>query len=91
MESLVSYRMPLYLMEDSIEFLPVIELKVNDVGIRCMSDVLKVLCVDGKEDILHSETIDVARDKTCPADSLDGCLVADLTDRAFQFNVFHRL
>ena len=54
-----------------------------------MGDGLKILCVYGKENVLHSKSIDVARYETGPADALYGSLVTDFTYRAFQFDVFH--
>ena len=54
-----------------------------------MSDGLEILCIDSEKDVLHSVSIDVARNKSCSAYSLYSCLVAGLAYLAIEFNVLH--
>ena len=42
-----------------------------------------------EEYVLKTLSIEVARDETLPAESLDDSLVADLTDLAVQCEMFH--
>ena len=88
-ESLVRYRMILYLVKNRIHLHAVIEFEVNNVRIRSMGDFLEILCIDSEEYILDTESIDVAWNLSCSAYSLYCCLVASLTDLALEFNVFH--
>ena len=89
MEAVVLDRMELKLMDDSLIGLTVVELDVDDKGSGGVGDTLEVLVVDSEEDILHSLTIKVARDKTLLADRFDDGFVADLTDFAVDFEMFH--
>ena len=90
-KSLVSYRVILYLVEYCMTISAVAELEVDDVRVRSVSDELEVLCVDCEEDVLHSESIDVARNESCTTNSLYCCLVASFANLAFEFNVLHCL
>jgi hypothetical protein len=54
-----------------------------------VSDCLKILSIDSEENILDSETIDVARNLSCSTNSLYCCLVASFANLAFEFNVLH--
>jgi hypothetical protein len=54
-----------------------------------VSDGLEILCIDSEKDVLHSVSIDVARNKSCSAYSLYSCLVAGLAYLAVEFNVLH--
>ena len=56
-----------------------------------MSDRLKFLSVYSEENVLDSESIDVARNLFCTTNSLYSCLVASLTELTLEFNVFHCL
>ena len=91
MKSLVRYRMVLYLMEHSITVSSVAELKVDDIRVRSVGDSLEILCFDSEEDVLHTKSIDVARNKSCTTYSLYSCLVASFANLAVEFNVFHCL
>ena len=56
-----------------------------------MSDRLEFLSVYSEENVLDSESIDVARNLSCTTNSLYSCLVASLTELTLEFNVFHCL
>ena len=88
-KSFVGYRVILYLVKYCITASAVVELEVDDVRVRSVSDSLEILCVDGEKDVLHSESIDVAWNKSCSAYSLYCCLVAGLAYLAVEFNVLH--
>ena len=90
-ESLVSYRVILYLVEYCITASSVAELEVYDVRVWSVSDSLKILCVDSEENVLHTETIDVAWNESCSTYSLYCCLVASFANLAIEFNVLHCL
>lgn len=88
-KSLVSYRMILYFVKYCMTVSSVAELEVYDIRVRCVSDSLEILSFDSEENVLHSESIDVARNLSCTADSLYCCLVASFANLAIEFNVFH--
>ena len=88
MEGLVSDRMVLYFVEDSSIFL-LSEVEVYDVSIRSVGKRFEILCTYSEKYILHSLTIQVAWYETFFPDAFYGCLVSDLADLAFKFNVFH--
>lgn len=88
-ESLVGYRMPLSLVKDACILLAIVEYEVDDVRVRGVGYGLEILCVNGEENVLDSVSIKVARYETFSADCLYGCLVANLTELAFEFNVLH--
>ena len=88
-KSLVRYWMILYLVEYCITVSSVAELEVDDERVRSVSDFLKILSVDSEENVLHTETIDVARNESCAADSFYACLVASFANLAIEFNVLH--
>ena len=81
--------MILYLVEYCITVSSIAELEVDDIRARSVSDVLEILCVYSEENVLHSESVDVARNKSCTTNSLYCCLVAGLAYLAVEFNVFH--
>ena len=89
MKSFIRYRMILYLVEYCVTASSVTELEVYDVRVWSMGDSLEVLSFYSEEDVLHSESIDVARNLSCSTYCLDSSLVASLTDLAVEFNVFH--
>ena len=90
-KSLVSYRVILYLVEYCITVSAVAELEVDDVRVRSVSDSLEILSVDSEENVLHTESIDVARNLSCTTYSLYCCLVASFANLAIEFNVLHCL
>jgi hypothetical protein len=79
----------LYLVKYCITASSVRKLEVDDVRVWSVSDSLEVLSVDSEKDVLQSETIDVARNLSLAADSLNGCLVASFAYLAIEFNVLH--
>ena len=88
-EAGVEYRMELKLVKDCAVGLAVVEDEVNDVCLRGIGYALEFFLIDCEEDVLHSETIKIARDESLLAESLDNGFVADLTDLAFQFKMLH--
>ena len=88
-DSLVGDRMPLKLVQDGGIGLSIVKLEVHDVRLRSVGEALELLRVDGEEDIVHTETIKVARDEALTAESLDDGFVGGLTDLAFQFKMLH--
>ena len=89
MEAEVLDRMPLKLVETGADFLAVAELEVDDVRVRSVGDRFESLCVNSEVDVLHSESVDVARYESFLAESLDGLLSGSFTKLTFEFNVFH--
>ena len=85
----VGHRMPLYFVKNGEVFLSVVQFQIDDVGIRSVGDVFQILCRHGKEDVLDTGAVNVARDESLFSDSFYYRLVACLADSAFQFNVFH--
>ena len=81
--------MILNLVKHCITASAIAELKVNDVRVRSVSDSLEILCIDSEEDVLHTVTVDVARNESFAADCLYGCLVASFAYLAIEFNVLH--
>lgn len=89
METLVGDRVPLKFVKHCIELLTVVELEVYDVRVRSVCEGFESLCLNSEEDVLHSESVDVARNESLSADSLDSLLVSYCAQSAFQFDVFH--
>ena len=84
----VSYRVELELVKNSGVLLSV-EVEVNYIGARSVGDGLEFLCIYCEENVLESETVEIARNESLCAEGLDGSLVANLTKLAFEFNVLH--
>ena len=85
----VEYRMELKLVEHCVVGLAIVEYEVDDVGLWSVGSDLELLCIHCEEDVLHSETIKIARDEALLTESLDDGFVANLTDLAFQFKMLH--
>jgi hypothetical protein len=81
--------MILYLVKYCVSVSSVVKLEVYDVRVRSVSDSLKILCVNSEENVLHTVTVDVARNLSCSTNCLYGCLVARLANLAIEFNVLH--
>lgn len=88
-ETLVGYRVPLKFVKHCIEFLTIVKFEIYDVRVWSVGKSFESLCLNSEEDILHSESVDVARNESLSADSLDSLLVSHSTQSAFQFDVFH--
>ena len=83
--------MILYLMDNGITVSAIAELKVDDIRVWSVGDCLEILCIYSEEDVLHSESVDVAWNLSCSTYSLYSCLVAGHAYLAVEFNVFHCL
>lgn len=88
-EAVVLDWMILELVTDGGVSLAVVQLDVDDVGCRSVGDALEVPFLDGEEDVLHSLSVEVARDEALPAERFDHGFVADFTDCAVEFKMLH--
>jgi hypothetical protein len=89
MEAVVLHRMELELMYDCHVGLAVVKLDVDDVGCGSVGDALEIPVRNCEENILHSLSVKVARDKALLADGFDHGLVSDLADLAVNFKMLH--
>ena len=80
--------MPLKLVKNSCVVLAV-KVEVYDERLRSVGEEAEFLRVDCEEDILNTVAIEVARNESFSAESLDDGFVADLTGLAFQFEMLH--
>ena len=64
--------------------------EVDDEGSRAVDQTLEFFFIDGEEDVLHAEAIEVARDEALFANGLDGSLVAGLPGLAIEFKMLHK-
>ena len=80
---------PMNLMKNGIHLLTVIKFEINDIRVWCVSKCLEILSIDSEENVLDTESIDVARNLSCTTYSLYCRLVASFANLAFEINVFH--
>ena len=88
-EAVILYRMILELVTDGGIGLAVVQLDVDDVGCRSVGDALEIPLLHCEKDILHSLSIEVARNEALPAECFDNGFVADFTDCAVEFKMLH--
>ena len=81
--------MPLYLLKNGQIVLSV-DFKIDDVVIRSVGDLPQILCVYGERYVLHSVSVQIARNPPCVADSIDIGFLAVLPELSFQKNLFHK-
>ena len=81
--------MPLQFVQDGGLRGAAVQDEVHDVGLRRVGEGLEFFGVDGEEDVLESEAVQVARHEAFAAEGLDDGLVADLAGLAFQFKMLH--
>ena len=88
-KAVVLYRVELKLVDNSIKLCTIAELEVNDVRCRSVGKTLKIFLCNCEKYVLYACTINVAWNETLFAELFDNRLVADLTDLAFQCEMFH--
>ena len=89
MEAVVLYRVELELVKDGGVCLTVVKGDVDDVGIGGLEQSFEILLHHGEKDVLESKSIEIARNQSFLAESLDDGFVANLTGLAFQFKMLH--
>ena len=87
-QAVVIHRVPLVLVGDGGVHLA-IEVEVHDVGGGGVGETHQLLLDDGEQDVVHTETIEVAGDEALAAERLDDGLVALLADLAVQLEMLH--
>ena len=88
-QAVVGHRVPLKLVENCGEFLLAVQDKVDDVGLGSVGNSLEVLCVNGEKYVFYAEAVEVARDESLLAESLDGCFASYLSGLAVEFEMLH--
>ena len=86
----VSYRVELELVKNSGVLLSV-EVEVNYIGARSVGDGLEFLCIYCEENVLESETVEIARNESLCAEGLDGSLVANQMSPYYKSKQFSKV